>query len=182
VTLARSALLLALVACNRKPPADAPPDGGRGGGDGRTAAVHEWTKDPVEVRRDNGPIVPVTAVAMSVEGDVERVTITFDAGLPGYTIGYVDAPTHCGSGEPAAIDGTAWLEIAMTPAVAHNEEGQPLVGPIAFDATTAKAIQDIEPTCDFEGHVTWVIGVDGRKSFSARELLGPQRLEVDVKP
>lgn len=166
-----------LAACAAKPPADEP----RVDPGGRTAAVHEWTKEPVEVRRDNGPIVPVTAVALSIEGGVERVTFTFDAGLPGYRIGYVDAPTHCGSGEPAAIDGTAFLEIAMTPALAHTEEGQPLIGPIAFDPA-ANAIKDLEPTCDFEGHVTWVIGVDGKKPFSARELLGPQRLLVDVKP
>ena len=144
-----------------------------------TAASSPFGTDPVEVIRQGAPI-PVNGVSMATVDGVERVTITFDAGLPGYRVAWVDAPIRCGSGETAEIDGAAWLEVRMTPAVAHTEEGKPLVGPIAIEPGTV--VKDLEPTCDFEAEVTWIVGANRKVPFATRELLDPQRLEIDFKP
>jgi hypothetical protein len=78
------------------------------------------------------------------------------------------------------MEGKAWLEVRMTPAAAHDDAGHPLIGPVALDAA-AQVVTDLEPTCDFEAEVTWVIGVSSKQPFKTQELLGPQRLVVDIK-
>ena len=42
-------------------------------------------------------------------------------------------------------------------------------------------IREIESTCDFEGEVTWVIGVASPNRYQVLELASPARLVVDVR-
>ena len=42
-------------------------------------------------------------------------------------------------------------------------------------------LRQLVQTCDFEGHVTWVLGVGHPKRFRVVELTNPSRIVVDVK-
>jgi hypothetical protein len=39
----------------------------------------------------------------------------------------------------------------------------------------------LEPTCDFEGEVSWVLGVKAPNRYRVLELKDPPRLVVDVR-
>ncbi|HLF72560.1 MAG TPA: hypothetical protein VI759_10455 [Dehalococcoidia bacterium] len=107
----------------------------------------------------------------------DRIVIEFEGAFPDGTVEYIDAASACGSGLPVALDGEAILAIRMQPAQAH-EDGVPTV-PVSVPGTGFE-ILEAEQTCDFEGVVVWVIGVDELKGFRVTVLTGPSRLVIDI--
>ncbi len=99
-------------------------------------------------------------------GSADSIWFTFDTSFPDYTIEYVDAPTACGSGLPADVAGTAFLEIRMQPTVAHDEAGVATIvtTDMLFDFPT---LLQLTMTCDFEGEVVWVAGLSEEVDFKA---------------
>lgn len=43
-----------------------------------------------------------------------------------------------------------------------------------------EAVQQVKLTCDFEGELTWALGVGGQRPFRVTTLADPPRLVVDV--
>jgi hypothetical protein len=110
----------------------------------------------------------------------DRVVFEFQGGVPGFHLEYVDHPVRdCGAGEPQDIAGDAHLEVRMSPANAHTEEGKPTV-PEREIKPGLPNVREIQRTCDFEAVVTWVIGVGSPNRFRAFELADPPRLVVDI--
>ena len=42
-------------------------------------------------------------------------------------------------------------------------------------------LKELESTCDFEAHVTWVLGMASPNRYRVQELSNPARLIVDVR-
>ncbi|HEY6560974.1 MAG TPA: hypothetical protein VI072_27045 [Polyangiaceae bacterium] len=111
----------------------------------------------------------------------DRVVFEFDGLVPGYHLEYVDKPVRrCGSGDPTTLAGDGWLEVRMTPVDAHDTEGKALIA-VRERQTAHAVLKELEQTCDFEAHVTWVLGVASPNHFRVLELPSPARLVVDVK-
>lgn len=101
--------------------------------------------------------------------------------LPGYYIEYIDKPVRaCGSGNVVELKGEGWLEIRFTPAQSHTNEGQPTVK-TKEQNPNYKILKQLKSTCDFEGNVTWVLGVSTPNEYRIIELKNPTRLALDVK-
>ncbi len=101
--------------------------------------------------------------------------------LPGYHIEYIDKPVRqCGSGKPTDLAGEAWLEIRLSPANAHTDQGSATIEERErlLDLGVAK---ELESTCDFEAVVTWVIGLAAPNRYRTLELSEPPRLVVDIR-
>ena len=110
----------------------------------------------------------------------DRVVFEFSEGLPNYHVEYVDRPVRkCGSGDPTALAGDAWLEIRFNPANAHDERGAATVNELERQ-TKLGVLLELEQTCDFEAHVTWVLGLASPNRYRVLELSGPSRIAVDV--
>ncbi len=110
----------------------------------------------------------------------DRITFEFDGELgPGYRIEYIPQPQQCGSGDPATIEGTGWIEVAFTPARAHNDKGKPTVARKEYKFGYP-VMREVERTCDFEGTLTYVIGVASPHKFRIIELNDPPRLCIDI--
>jgi hypothetical protein len=110
----------------------------------------------------------------------DRVVFEFDADtIPGYRMEYIGQPTHCGSGLPAQVAGTAWLQVLLHPAQAHNENGGTTVGTLQR-RTELPIVQEVQEVCDFEGQVTWILGLAERRGYRVLELMNPPRIVVDV--
>lgn len=128
-------------------------------------------------------VAVLSAVRMGVhpeDGGWERIVFEF-AGpeRPQATIEYVTAATGCASGDPVSLPGTAVLKVAFVGADAHNSMGQPTVpGSIVGPGTVVKAGTQ---TCDFEGHVTWDFGLEGKHNFKVSTPTNPTRVVIDVK-
>jgi hypothetical protein len=110
----------------------------------------------------------------------DRAVFEFDADtVPGYRVEYIGPPKSCGSGLPAEVRGTAWLQVRLHPAQAHNKQGGSTVGTLRKQAGL-KVLQEVQEVCDFEGETTWVLGLAGRRGYRVLELAHPPRLVVDV--
>jgi hypothetical protein len=112
----------------------------------------------------------------------DRVVFVFrGGGVPGYHVEYLDKPPQkCGSGDAASIEGKRWLEIRMSPAQAHDEEGRATVKEREL-RPSLPVMKELEATCDFEAQLTWVIGVSSPNRYRILELSDPARLVVDVR-
>lgn len=173
------------------PPADTvavpPPDSTATDPDTLTAADRDapaagaWTAGVVE--RANAPMPSATLRAVRTgqhEGFV-RTVFVFGERVPSYHVEYVDTPVyHCGSGEVATVAGEGWLQVRFRIAAAHTEAGEATV--TARDRRLDDALlRQLTLTCDFEGDVTWVLGMAAPNRFRTTELPDPPRLVLDVE-
>lgn len=121
------------------------------------------------------------AVRIGKHPGVDRLVFEFNsAGLPAWEAEYVERPVRdCGSGDPVPVKGDAWLQIRFTGAQAHSERGTSTSGPRRRPLPQTIA-RELVRTCDFEGEVTWVIGVTRPNTYAARVMDKPSRLVIDI--
>lgn len=126
-------------------------------------------------------------VAAAETGGGSRVVFEFTPNLPAYRIGYVDRPvTEDGSGEEVAVDGAAVLQVRFEDAAAARVEGEDVVrtyaGPARVAASgTGGVVTEAVDAGDFEGVVTWAVGVRRKAPVvTVTTLTGPSRLVIDV--
>ena len=145
----------------------------------------EWTRSPVE--KEGTAAVPPGALMVDVRtgspvnlitGELEefdRITFEFEDGLPGYLIEYVEPPiTEDASGLPVEIEGGAFLRITFRDAAGFDPlTGVPTyTGP--FEIADGKpALLEAERTVDFEGVLTWVLGLTEAVDFRVIVLESP---------
>ena len=89
---------------------------------------------------------------------------------------------HCRLLEPAdvvPVAGDAWLQIRFIGAQAHTEAGEPTSGP-RRRVVDQPVMRELVRTCDFEGQVTWVLGVASPNAYTPRVLAAPSRLVIDI--
>ena len=138
------------------------------------------TEEVVKTGRNQG-IAVLKDVRTGPQEGFDRAVFEFEAApLPGYQIHFADRPVHCGSGMPADVAGTAWLEVRLNPAQAHNDQGGTTVGTLERKVGL-QSLKELQETCDFEADVTWVLGLDKHRPYRVLELADPPRLVVDVK-
>lgn len=161
------------------PSATAPSDG--------TVDTTPGQQTPWTVPSNPNPIsgvVTVTKLRMGLhpeDGGWERIVFEFDGTqLPGAVVQYVNQATSCGSGQAVTVNGSAILEVAITNAQAHDNNGvATLTSPAAGPGGTV--INQGVSSCDFEGHVTWDFGLNGKHNFKVSTLTNPVRLVIDIK-
>ncbi len=141
----------------------------------------EWTAGRVAIQRSSMPPVTLREVRTARNEGFDRLVLQFDGDqVPGYHIEYIDKPAiKCGSGDPAEIAGEAWLQVRVQPAQAH--EGAQVTVAERERKPALPLLQELELTCDFEGEVTWVLGVKHPNKYRVMELKAPTRLVVDVQ-
>lgn len=143
---------------------------------GWTAGITAWTPSPP----------PRSAVLRAVrtgrhEG-FDRTVFEFGSDtLPGYHLEYIDRPVRqCGSGHPVPLAGDGWLEIRFQPAQAHTDAGHPTVEERAR-TPALPVLRELKLTCDFEGQVTWVLGLAAPNRYRVLRLDDPTRVAIDVQ-
>ncbi|AKQ69585.1 hypothetical protein A176_006497 [Myxococcus hansupus] len=155
------------------PPSDAPPEDPKN---------REWTTAPVTLKRGPGQAVTLRSVRTGTHADYDRVVFEFDgARVPGYQLEYVNKPViQCGSGDETPLAGQAALQVTLTPARGHDDQGRATVSALEMKPKLPTLLELVR-TCDFEAEVTWVLGTKARTDYRVMELSGPTRLVVDVK-
>lgn len=138
----------------------------------------------------DAPTRLLTDVRVGVHECYERVTFEFKPqpgesdGPVGWKAAYEPGPiTEDGSGEKVPVKGTAFLVVTMSATGADlSQEAAPATynGPTSLVAAGASRIQQVRRTGDFEGVLTWVIGVDKQRPFHVTTEDGPARVIVDV--
>lgn len=145
----------------------------------------QGTRGPVE-KKGAAPVPPgalLVDVRTGRHDTFDRVVFEFDHGLPGYRIEYVQPPILGEfSGEPVDIAGNAFLRVNFRMAAAHDPStGEPTyTGPLEI-VSRLPSLLELERTGDFEGQLTWVLGLTEEVDFRVFELEDPFRVAIDVK-
>lgn len=125
-------------------------------------------------------VAPPTLVSLKARhvGDVDRVVFRFTGGLPTTVFAeWVDTLASDGSGRPVRTAGAQVLAVYLNGATAHDESGS------TVRSRTAYALPNVITSVgagDFEGTVTFGLGVQKATSFTVRKLRNPDRVVVDV--
>jgi len=135
------------------------------------------------------PGAEVLLVKVDEVGDrcVDHVIFSFtskQSGPPGYTITYGTPPfVQDGSGKPVAVKGNAFIVVKVQPGYGFDfVAGKPTyTGPKSITPPSTNHVQSIVETGDFEGVLTWVIGLDSKRPFTIEATGKPQtQLAVTV--
>src|SRR5512135_1250065 len=109
----------------------------------------------------------------------DRVVFDFVGGIPAERSGaYVSRLIADGSGLPVPIAGRAILRMRFHRAAGHNEAGQP-TAPAKVAFALPNVMQLVEAG-DYEGYLSYGIGLASRQPFRVFTLTGPDRVVVDI--
>ena len=138
---------------------------------------------PVSVPAPGMDQTGLTAVRTARHEGFDRVVFEFDGALPGYEVRYVPKPvTEDPSGNEVAVEGEFVVTVRMTPAsaVRLTDDGYEEIytGPDRVPGAGATVTEVVE-TGDFEGQVTWAVGLADEVDFAVSTLESPARLVVD---
>lgn len=157
-------------------------DTARGAGEAAQAPDRPWSAPPIRgVPAGSGRgAALLRSVRTGRHAGYDRIVFEFEEHLPEYTIRYLQDPTACGSGHRVDAGGAASLEIDLRPAAAHDDQGRPTVAD-RDRSPGLPVLQAAQITCDFEGIVAWVLGLEYRAGVRVLELGSPARLVVDLR-
>lgn len=126
-------------------------------------------------------------VAASDNGGGSRVVFEFDPNVPAYRIEYIERPvTEDGSGDEVTVEGEAVLQVRLEDAGGARIDGETVIltyeGPDRVRSTgTGGVVTEAVDTGDFEGVVTWAVGLRKKvPAIAVTTLTGPPRLVIDV--
>jgi hypothetical protein len=119
----------------------------------------------------------LTDVKLEARECSDRVAFTFrdhGSALPGYTVSYEPESTakvEDASGRHIEVAGTAFLVVrlmgVMTAEISGEDVTPTYTGPRRIPGGETRFVREVVKTGDFEAMVTWVIGVDGKRPFTA---------------
>src|SRR6266542_6167338 len=129
---------------------------------------------------DQAPTIPLlVAVRSAHHPGYDRITFEFRGPRPGHRIGYVSQLVRDGSGEPVDLAGGAAINVVFKPADAHDSNGHSTVSPLRYKPGLP-SLREVALIGDFEGVVTYGLGVDHRVPFKVLELSNPSRIAIDI--
>src|SRR4029453_6213847 len=150
----------------------------RHGQERRPGSPAPFRTEPVERSRLTRPAPELALVeAGERKGDAGGV-FTFPGAMPGYQVRYVPEVADQG-GRPLPLRGKAFLAVTFDPARAPDPGGESTVSTAAL-TPGSPVLRQVRFAGDFEGQVTFGLGLAGRDGFRVSELRGPTRVAVDV--
>jgi hypothetical protein len=150
-----------------------------------TTAAPRWTT--ATKAGTNNPKVPedmpmLTAIRTGSHDGYDRVVLQFRNDLPSWRVGYVDqVPSESGATVP--LEGAASLFVQVDPAWAHDLDTPPYAATYTGPRTLTPRypmLRQVRLVDEFEGHLTFGVGLQRRAGFRVLELRGPARLAIDV--
>ena len=124
-----------------------------------------------------GPVA-ITTVRAAAQSGVDRFVIEFGGPVPQYDVRpqasarFVQDP----SGQSVGLDGSAGLSVTVHNAQSHGSySGSTDLRP------ALKELREARQLGDFEGVVSWGLGLTRANCFRAYVLTGPSRLVIDVQ-
>lgn len=197
-SLLAGALLLALTACggggSSSPTPTATPSGTAGASGTPTATgttTSGGSPQATPFQGTRGPFVgsgtavnPPGALLIDVRAarqtGFDRVVFEFSNGVPAYRVEYVTPPVLAdGSGLPVPVQGNAVLKVTFSNAANHDPNGNPTFASTNLMPNLA-SVKQIRQAGDFEGVVTWAIGLTQAVDLTVTTLTAPFRVVIDI--
>jgi hypothetical protein len=118
-----------------------------------------------------------TAVRVAAQYGYDRFVIQFDSGVPAYTVKRQNSPVFKvgSSGQSITLSGTAGALVQVHTATGQNTYN----GPIDFVHSDYMVLNEARLTGDFEGYLSWGLGLTRAACLRTFTLTDPPRLVVD---
>ena len=150
-----------------------------------TTVAFDGTTADATSKATAGSTAFLRSIRVSHGDGVDRVTFQFDgSGRPASAVGYVARPVADGSGEAVAVQGAASLKVRLEPSSMTDLRGSsPIATYTGPDRVTgdSRVVTEVVKGGDFEGVVTWFVGVRRRAPFRIRVLTStPSELTIEL--
>lgn len=120
----------------------------------------------------------VFGVATGCRANFDRFVIRARFATPGYRVRYVRRIVQDGSGQPVPLRGTKRIRVFIRNARGHTEGGMNLLP--AVRTPLCPNLRQVKLAGDFEGLVTFGLGLRRKTGFRVFRLTGPTRIVIDV--
>lgn len=122
----------------------------------------------------------LVAIRAAHQPDYDRVVFEFTGSVPAQRdVGYVPELIGDPSGLAVPVAGDAILQVRMAPARGHDDNGNVTYGPTRRTYALPNVIQVVN-SGDFEGVLTFGIGLAQRTGVTVFTLTNPSRIVVDI--
>jgi len=122
-------------------------------------------------------VANATAARVAEQIGYDRFVLQFDATVPSYTVKRQATPTFPSgaSGQTITLSGTSGVLVTVQTATGANT----FTGPTDFSHGEYLVLKEARQTQDFEGHLSWGLGLGKPACMRAFTLTDPARLVVD---
>jgi hypothetical protein len=108
----------------------------------------------------------------------DRFVIRVGSGNPGYDVRYVGRIIADPSGRTVSLQGSKRIRVVIRPARGHTAGGANLLPSTV--TPRCPNLRQVKKAGDFEGVVSFGLGLSNRTGFRVFRLTGPTRIVVDV--
>jgi hypothetical protein len=141
-------------------------------------ALPAFSTEPRSSSAGSGRQAEVSQLATGCHERFDRFVVRTRFALARYDVRYVRRIVADGSGKTVRLEGRRRLRILIRNGRAHTSAGAPLVPNVR--TPRCATLRQVKLAGDFEGVVTFGLGLRARTGFRVFRLPGPQRLVVDV--
>jgi hypothetical protein len=125
------------------------------------------------------PTAEVFGTSAGCHGGFDRFVIRTRGGTAEYSVRYVRRIVADGSGATVKLKGRRRLRVILRDARAHTAGGSPLIPDVR--TPLCPNLAQVKVAGDFEGVVTFGLGLRNRHGFRVFRLTAPDRVVIDVK-
>jgi hypothetical protein len=118
-------------------------------------------------------------IAVGCHARFDRFVIRGRFGTPGYVVQYRRRIVEDGSGRPVRLRGTRRIHVVLRRARAHTEAGSPLLPRVL--TPLCPNLRQVKDAGDFEGQVSFGLGLRRKSGFRVFRLTNPTRVVIDVR-
>ena len=126
----------------------------------------------------SGGQAEVYAIAAGCHPTFDRFVIRARFATPGYKVRYVSQIVADGSGNVVPLQGQKRIRVTLLQSRAHTTAGADLVPKVL--TPHCSNLRQIKVAGDFEGVVTFGLGLRRKRGFRVFRLSAPRRIVVDV--
>lgn len=158
-----------------KPPATAGPSGDSSADPAGGAPANPA---PIPARTPRAPREPdLTAIRVAEYGAYDQAVFQFANGIPRYTVSHVSVVTQDAKGTPMPLPGRSFLRVVFGPA---SEASKRPTGPLGTISPYFPTLLQVSATGNFEGYVSFGLGLSGRTGYRVYTLTNPGRVVIDL--
>jgi hypothetical protein len=136
-----------------------------------------FTKAPKSAPGSGGQ-AEVFGIATGCRATFDRFVVRARFATPGYRVRYVRQVIADGSGLPVPLRGTKRIRVVIRNARGHTQGGMNLLP--AVRTPLCPNLRQVKVAGDFEGVVTFGLGLRRKTGFRVFRLTGPTRIVIDV--
>jgi hypothetical protein len=147
------------------------------------SAAAAWALPPFTTAPKSAPPGPgrqaqLYSISVGCHATYDRFVMRFRFARPGYSVRLVRRVTQDPSGRPVRLLGNARLLVVIRNARAHTLGGTPLIPRVL--TPLCPNLRQVKVAGDFEGVVSFGLGLRHRAGFRVFRVTSPTRVVVDI--